>query len=204
MAIKVALHHKTHYTFDRPIGLSPNEVRLRPAAHTRTPIESYSLQVKPAKHFLNWQQDPYGNWVARLVFPEKSRSLEIVVDLVADMTVINPFDFFVDPSAEQFPFTYSDENFRELAPYREQVPATPLLQAWIDKARAVFLGKPISTIDLLIAVNRMVREDVNYLVRMEEGIQTPEKTLECKQGSCRDSAWLLVQILRYLGIAARF
>ena len=204
MTIKVALHHRTHYAFDRLVGLSPHEVRLRPAAHCRTPIESYSLKVKPAKHFLNWQQDPYGNWVARLVFPEKSRELEIVVDLIADMTVINPFDFFVDPSAESFPFAYSNENFRELAPYLEQVPPTPRFMAWIEKARSRFLGAPISTIDLLIAVNRMVREDVNYLVRMEQGIQTPEQTLECAQGSCRDSAWLLVQILRYLGIAARF
>jgi len=202
--IKVALHHRTHYAFDRPVGLSPHEVRLRPAAHCRTPIESYSLKVKPAKHFMNWQQDPYGNWVARLVFPDKARELEITVDLVADMTVINPFDFFVDPSAEQFPFYYTGENARELAPYLELVPETPLLMAWVNKARTRFLGKPITTIDLLIAVNRMVREDVNYLVRMESGIQTPDETLERKQGSCRDSAWLLVQILRYLGIAARF
>ncbi|MBC7895278.1 MAG: transglutaminase family protein, partial [Cytophagaceae bacterium] len=204
MTIKVALHHKTRYVFDRLVGLSPHEVRLRPAAHCRTPIDSYSLNVRPPKHFLNWQQDPYGNWVARLVFPEKSRELEITVDLVADMTVINPFDFFVDPSAEAFPFTYSDDNFRELAPYLEQVPETPLLMAWIRRARTLFLGTRISTIDLLIAVNRMVREDVNYLVRLEQGIQTPEDTLAFKQGSCRDSAWLMVQILRYLGIAARF
>ena len=114
-------------------GLSPHEVRLRPAAHCRTPIESYSLKVKPAKHFLNWQQDPYGNWVARLVFPEKSRELEITVDLVADMTVINPFDFFVDPRAEQFPFVYSNENFRELAPYLELVPETPQLADWMHR-----------------------------------------------------------------------
>jgi uncharacterized protein (DUF2126 family) len=204
MTIKVALHHKTKYTYDRLVALSPHEVRLRPAAHCRTPIESYSLKVKPTKHFLNWQQDPYGNWVARIVFPDKTRELEINVDLVADMTVINPFDFFVDASAEQFPFVYSSENFRELAPYLELVPQSALLDAWIYKARERFLSKPIGTIDLLIAVNHMVREDVDYLVRMEQGIQTPEDTLERAQGSCRDSAWLLVQILRHLGIAARF
>jgi uncharacterized protein (DUF2126 family)/transglutaminase-like putative cysteine protease len=204
VTIKVALHHKTKYVFDRPVGLSPHEVRLRPAAHCRTPIDSYSLTVRPAKHFLNWQQDPYGNWVARLVFPEKARELEITVDLVADMTVINPFDFFVDPAAETFPFVYSSENFRELAPYLELIPETPLLMAWVRKARTRFLGAPISTIDLLIAVNRMVREDVNYLVRMEHGIQSPDETLASAEGSCRDSAWLMVQILRYLGIAARF
>jgi uncharacterized protein (DUF2126 family) len=204
VTIKVALHHRTHYAFDRPVGLSPHEVRLRPAAHCRTPIESYSLKVKPAKHFLNWQQDPYGNWVARLVFPEKARELEITVDLVADMTVINPFDFFVDASAERFPFVYTSENARELSPYLELVPETPRLAAFVFKARERFLAKPISTIDLLIAVNHMVRADVDYLVRMEHGIQTPEQTLEAAQGSCRDSAWLLVQILRYMGIAARF
>jgi len=204
MTIKVALHHRTHYAFDRPVGLSPHEVRLRPAAHCRTPIESYSLKVKPAKHFLNWQQDPYGNWVARLVFPEKARELEITVDMVLDMTVINPFDFFVDPAAESFPFVYTDENARELAPYLELDPETPLLAQWVYKARSRFLGKPVSTIDLLIAVNHMVRDDVEYLVRMESGIQTPEQTLERAKGSCRDSAWLLVQILRRLGIAARF
>jgi len=204
MTIKVALHHRTHYTFDRPVGLSPHEVRLRPAAHCRTPIESYSFKVKPAKHFLNWQQDPYGNWVARLVFPEKARELEIVVDLVADMTVINPFDFFVDASAEQFPFVYSNENARELSPYLELVPETPLLMAWLYRARTRFLATPISTIDFLVGINAMVREDVNYLIRMEPGIQTPEQTLAAGQGSCRDSAWLLVQLLRFCGVAARF
>ncbi|MEO7742402.1 MAG: transglutaminase family protein [Usitatibacter sp.] len=204
MTIKVALHHRTHYTYDRPITLSPHEVRLRPAAHCRTPIESYSLKVKPAKHFLNWQQDPYGNWVARVVFPEKTRELEITVDLVADMTVINPFDFFVDPSAERFPFVYTSENFRELAPYLELAPQTPLLMEFVNRVRTRYLGTSISTIDLLIAVNHMVRAQVDYLVRMEQGIQSPDETLERAQGSCRDSAWLLVQILRYLGIAARF
>ncbi|HYC38539.1 MAG TPA: transglutaminase family protein [Usitatibacter sp.] len=204
MTIKVALHHKTHYAYDRPVGLSPHEVRLRPAAHCRTPIDSYSLKVKPAKHFLNWQQDPYGNWVARIVFPEKTRELEITVDLVADMTVINPFDFFVDASAETFPFTYTSENARELAPYLELAPQTPRLMAFVGRVRRQYLGSGTSTIDLLTAVNRMVREDVNYLVRMEAGIQTPDETLERAQGSCRDSAWLLVQVLRYLGIAARF
>src|SRR5213075_314081 len=204
MTIKVALHHRTHYTFDRPITLSPHDVRLRPAAHCRTPIESYSFRVKPQKHFLNWQQDPYGNWVARLVFPEKSRELEFVVDLVADMTVINPFDFFVDASAAQFPFVYTNENARELAPYLELVPETPRLSQWVRKAREKFLAGPIATIDFLVGVNAMVRQDVNYLIRMEPGIQTPERTLEAGQGSCRDSAWLLVQVLRYCGIAARF
>src|SRR3954468_10452314 len=174
MTIKVALHHRTHYAFDRLIGLSPHEVRLRPAAHCRTPIDSYSFKVRPAKHFLNWQQDPYGNWVARLVFPEKTRELEIVVDMVLDMTVINPFDFFIAPGAETFPFTYTFENARELAPYLELIPETPLLSKWVAKAREKYLGRNLATIDVLIGLNQMVRDDVRYLVRMEAGIQTPD------------------------------
>ncbi|MCM2328347.1 MAG: transglutaminase family protein [Lysobacter sp.] len=204
MTIRVALHHRTAYQFDRSVALSPHEVRLRPAAHCRTPIESYSLKVKPAGHFLNWQQDPYGNWLARVVFPEKAKSLEVVVDLVADMTVINPFDFFVDKSAEQFPFAYTPDNARELAPYLEVEPLTPRLAAWIERARARYLGSPITTIDFLVGVNGDLQRDVKYLIRLEPGIQVPEHTLESAAGSCRDSAWLLVQILRRFGLAARF
>ena len=204
MTIRVALHHKTHYTFDRAISVAPHEVRLRPAAHCRTPIESYSLTVKPEKHFLNWQQDPYGNWLARLVFPEKTRELSITVDLVAEMTVINPFDFFIEQYAEQFPFAYTPENVRELAAYLDLDPPGKLITAWIAEARKTILNKPIITIDFIIALNTRLQHDIKYLIRMEAGVQTPEHTLQSRMGSCRDSAWLLVQILRHFGIAARF
>ncbi len=204
MTIRVALHHLTRYGFDRPVNLSPHEVRLRPAAHCRTPIESYSLTVKPEKHFINWQQDPYGNWVARLVFPERTTELSIEVDLVADMTVINPFDFFVEKYAEHFPFQYTPENRRELAAYLECEPAGPLLDAWLERAHKEWDGRNPATIDFLVALNQRLQNDIRYLIRMEAGVQTPEVTLERAQGSCRDSSWLLVQILRHFGIAARF
>ncbi|HEX4857437.1 MAG TPA: transglutaminase family protein, partial [Usitatibacteraceae bacterium] len=204
MTIRVALHHQTRYRFDRAVTLSPHEVRLRPAAHCRTPIESYSLSVQPEKHFINWQQDPYGNWLARLVFPEPARELSITVDLVAEMTVINPFDFFVESYAEQFPFRYTDDNRRELAAYLETAPAGPLLAAWLARARADLLGKPINTIDFIVALNTRLQHQIQYLIRMEPGVQTPEETLGRARGSCRDSGWLLVQILRHFGIAARF
>jgi uncharacterized protein (DUF2126 family)/transglutaminase-like putative cysteine protease len=204
MTIRVALHHRTHYRFDRPVSLSPHEVRLRPAAHARTPIESYSLKVKPEKHFVNWQQDPYGNWLARLVFPEKTTELCIEIDLVADMTVINPFDFFLEAYAEQFPFQYTKDNQRELAAYLEVDPTGPLLRKWLADARRELLAAPINTIDLLVALNAKVQRDIAYLIRMEPGVQTPEETLQRAMGSCRDSGWLLVQIFRHFGIAARF
>jgi uncharacterized protein (DUF2126 family)/transglutaminase-like putative cysteine protease len=204
MTIRVALNHQTRYSFDRPVSLWPHEVRLRPAAHSRTPILSYSLKVEPAGHFLNWQQDPFGNWVARLVFPEKAESLEITVDLVADMTVINPFDFFMDEFAENYPFAYPDGLKRELGPYLEADPAGPLLADWLKRTRKELLGEKMRTIDMLVGVNQRVQSDVGYIVRLEAGVQTPEQTLELKLGSCRDSAWLLVQALRHLGLAARF
>jgi uncharacterized protein (DUF2126 family) len=204
MTIRVALNHQTTYTFDRNIKLWPHEVRLRPAAHSRTPTLSYSLNIEPANHFLNWQQDPFGNWVARLVFPEKTKELKITVDLVAEMTVINPFDFFMDEFAENFPFEYPENLQRELSPYLEAEPATPLLADWLTRAKTEFLKKEMRTIDMLVGINQRVQGDVGYIVRLEAGVQTPEQTLELKRGSCRDSAWLLVQILRHLGLAARF
>ena len=204
MTIRVALNHRTTYCFDRAVSLWPHEVRLRPAAHARTPVLSYSLRIEPAGHFLNWQQDPFGNWVARLVFPDKAKSLSITVDLVADMTVINPFDFFMDEFAENYPFEYPDGLKRELSPYLEADLTSPLLDDWLKRARKEVLAKPLRTIDMLVGINQRVQNDVGYIVRLEPGVQTPEQTLELKRGSCRDSAWLLVQALRHLGLAARF
>ena len=204
MTIRVALNHQTLYSFDRAVNLWPHEIRLRPAAHSRTPILSYSLNVEPTGHFLNWQQDPFGNWVARLVFPEKAELLKITVDLVADMTVINPFDFFMDEVAENYPFEYPDGLKRELGPYLEADPATPRLADWLTRTREELLNKPLRTIDMLVGINQRIKDEVGYIVRLEAGVQTPEQTLELKLGSCRDSAWLLVQALRHLGLAARF
>jgi uncharacterized protein (DUF2126 family)/transglutaminase-like putative cysteine protease len=204
MTIRVALHHRTRYTFDRPVVVSPHEVRLRPAPHCRTPIASYSLQVTPEKHFVNWQQDAYGNYIARFVFPEKARELEITVDLVADMTVINPFDFFVEQWAEHFPFDYPPQLAAELAPYREKEAPGPLLAKWLADFRATGVEPGINTTTFLVGLNQRLAREIKYLVRMAPGIQTPEETLAHAAGSCRDSGWLLVQILRHLGLAARF
>lgn len=204
MAIRVALHHKTSYHYDRFIQLSPHEVRLRPAAHARTPLLSYSLNVKPENHFINWQQDPYGNYIARLVFPEKTDVLEFTVDLVADMTVINPFDFFLEKYAEQFPFEYESTLKFELSPYLAVPEAGPLLTAWLADMKAALLKAPLRTQDFLVGLNCRLQGDIGYLLRMEPGVQSTEETLEKRSGSCRDTAYLLVEILRHLGLAARF
>ena len=204
MSIHVALNHHTRYRYDRPVDLSPHEIRLRPAPHCRTPILSYSLTVKPAKHFVNWQQDVYGNFIARYVFPEKTREFEMTVDLVADMTVINPFDFFVESYAEKFPFAYAGQLAQDLTPFLAIEEQGPSLTRWIADFRAREMQAGMLSIDFLMAVNRALQRDIRYLVRMEPGVQTCEQSLEMKSGSCRDSGWLMVQILRHCGLAARF
>ena len=203
MSIRVALQHRTTYRFDRLVNVGPHEIRLRPAPQTRTPILGYSFSVLPAEHFLNWQQDPYGNWVARLVFTGRTDQLEVQVALTADMTVINPFDFFVEPYAETFPFVYAPTLAKELIPFLETAPLGPRLAAWLAAFRATV--KPgDNTVTMLVRLNHQLQHEIRYLVRMEPGVQEPEHTLEQGCGSCRDTGWLLVQILRHLGLAARF
>ncbi|HUR87564.1 MAG TPA: transglutaminase family protein [Ramlibacter sp.] len=200
MSIHAALNHVSHYKYDRPVQLGPQVVRLRPAPHSRSKIVSYSLTVEPANHFINWQQDPFANYQARLVFPEKTSEFTVTVDVVVEMAVYNPFDFFLEPGAEQFPFKYEPLVAQELAPYLAPDPATPLLEKYLRKIDRT----PRPTIDFLVAVNQMLQQDVKYLIRMEPGVQTPEETLRSGSGSCRDSGWLLVQLLRHCGLAARF
>ena len=200
MAIHVALRHQTRYGYDRPVSLSPHVIRLRPAPHCRTPVLSYSLKLDPKTHFINWQQDPHGNYLARVVFPDKTQELVVDVELVAEMSVHNPFDFFLEPSAESFPFSYDTSLGKELAPFLERLPAGPKLRAFVDGVDT----RSQRTVDFLVALNRRVSQAVKYIIRLEPGVQTPEETLTLASGSCRDSAWLLVQVLRHLGLAARF
>jgi uncharacterized protein (DUF2126 family)/transglutaminase-like putative cysteine protease len=198
--IRVKLSHLTEYTYDRLVSLSPHVVRLRPAPHTRTHIESYSLQVQPRKQFLNWQQDPFANWQARLVFPEKAKKLSVKVELVAHINVFNPFDFFVDDSASKFPFQYDAKLRSELAPYLAVSEDSPPLKGFV----AGYTEKTDTIVDFLVSINRYVRDAVDYVIRLEPGVQTAAETLTKASGSCRDSAYLLVQLLRHLGLAARF
>src|SRR5579862_6985151 len=184
MSILVGLHHATHYTYNRPISLGPQIVRLRPAPHCRTRIPSYSLDVTPAQHFVNWQQDPHGNWNARFVFPEKTSEFSVTVDLLADIEVINPFDFFVEPYADRFPFAYPDDLREELAPCLVTEPAGPRLTAFL----AAIPRQPRPTIDFLVEINQRLQHDIRYVIRMEAGVQTTEETLASAAGSCRDSA----------------
>ncbi len=200
MPIRVALHHKTTYHYDRLVKLSPQVIRLRPAPHCRTPITAYSLRVDPQPHFINWQQDPQSNYLARVVFPERVKHFSVEVDLVAEMTVINPFDFFLEEYAEKFPFRYEAGLAHELAPYMLAKPAGPLLAKYI---KTIDL-KPQRSMDFLVGLNQRLQHETRYVIRMEPGVQTSEETLGKISGSCRDTAWLLVEIVRNLGLAARF
>jgi uncharacterized protein (DUF2126 family)/transglutaminase-like putative cysteine protease len=200
MTLHVALTHRTAYHYDRVIGMAPQVVRLRPAPHCRTPILSYSLKIEPAQHFINWQQDPFANYCARLVLPEKTDRFVVTVDLVADMAVINPFDFFIAEEAKDWPFAYEPDLRQELRPYLDPLPAGPRLKDFLG----TISPDTTNSLDFLCDLNRRLHAEVAYNIRMEPGIQTPEETLEKASGSCRDSGWLLVQVLRNIGFAARF
>ncbi len=204
MSIHAAITHRTSYKYDRPVQLGPQTIRLRPAPYARTPILSYSLKVSPQPHFLNWQQDPQGNYLARVVFPERVTSFEVIVDCVADMATINPFDFFLEPSAETYPFEYEEVLAEELAPFRVLRQPGKKLRSLINAVSAAMGDKDLRMVDMLVMVNRLIAERIAYVVRMEPGVWSPEKTLTEEKGSCRDSAWLLVNLLRHLGFAARF
>ncbi len=204
MSIHVALNHVTEYRYDRLVELGPQVIRLRPCPHARTPIHAYSLKVTPGDHFINWQQDPQANWLARLVFEEKTDVLRIEVDLVAEMSVINPFDFFLEPHADKIPFDYEAWQRHELTPYLYKLPLTdgsaPLFEAYLKSIDLT----PTRSVDFLVALNSRLEQDLAYTIRLEPGVQTPEETLKKRSGSCRDSAWLLVQLCRHIGLAARF
>jgi uncharacterized protein (DUF2126 family)/transglutaminase-like putative cysteine protease len=224
VAIHVALFHKTHYTYDKPVGHGPHVVRLRPAPHCRTKILSYSQKIVGGEHFINWQQDPFANWNARLVFPNRMKEFSVEVEVVAEMAVHNPFDFFLEPDAEQFPFDYDATLDKELEPFQRKCWMTPAFRRYLNAIRLDLLGektprsrksrqtddpptpptKKLRTIDFLVGVNQRLWKDIKYGIRLEPGVQTPEETLTKASGSCRDSAWLLCHLLRHCGLAARF
>lgn len=201
MSIRVAIRHRTTYQYDRTVNLFPHIFRLRPAPHSRTPIESYSFKISPEDHFIHWQQDPFGNFLARVVFPKPTKELVVDVEIIARMEVINPFDFFVEDYAEEFPFQYPTHLKKELGPYLEIKDEGPLFREWLDAHEQ---KEPVRIVDFLVRLNRQISKDISYTIRMEPGVQTSEESLVRKIGSCRDSAWLLVQALRHYGLAARF
>ncbi len=200
MSLLASLTHTTRYSYDRPVTLGPQLIRLRPAPHTRSRIPSYTLTVSPENHFINWQQDPHGNWAARIVFPDPVREFSIEVDLLADMAIINPFDFFIEPESEELPIVYSDRLKSDLMAYLQVEPQGGRFDSFLQEVDS----SPQNTTTFLVNLNQKVSQAVEYIIRMKPGVQTPEETLKNGRGSCRDSSWLLVHLLRHLGFAARF
>jgi transglutaminase-like putative cysteine protease len=204
MSLLVSLQHRTGYHYDRPVALGPHEIRLKPAPSCRTPVISYALAVRPVQHTMSWYYDAAGNPVARVLFLEKIRELEIEVELIADLAPVNPFDFLVEPDAERFPFQYPDAARPDLAPFLSPAENGERLQRWLTGFQSSKPSGAHGTIELLTRINQQLSQNVAYVTRMEHGVQSCEDTLRLGQGSCRDSGWLLVQVLRHLGVAAKF
>ncbi|MCW6034947.1 transglutaminase family protein [Spirulina subsalsa FACHB-351] len=200
MTLKVSLHHKLHYHYSQPVFLGPHTLGLRPSPHCRTPIQSYNITIQPSNYSITWQQDPYGNYLSRLNFPQKTQYLSIDVDLIAEMRPINPFNFVLEQYAINYPFAYEYQLAKELEPFLATIEAGDLLQSWIQNNQYSNIYTPNFIIDL----NQKLAQEITHIIRLEEGIQTCEETLDKKVGSCRDTAWLFVQILRHYGLAARF
>ena len=204
MPLRIAIRHHTSYHYDRAVKLSPQIIRLRPAPHARNPIHGYSLKIKPENHFINWQQDPFGNYQARVVFPDKTNELSIDVEVITDMVTVNPFDFFLEDYAEEFPFTYDEQLRDELTPYLKIEEEGELLKEFLARPQVQSILEKQRTVTFLVQLIGLLANDIHYNIRMEPGVQSCETTLKQQNGSCRDTAWLLVQILRHLGLASRF
>jgi uncharacterized protein (DUF2126 family)/transglutaminase-like putative cysteine protease len=200
MGVDIELHHRTAYRYDKPVTLGPQVIQLRPAPHAKTPILSYALELTPADNIVHWQFDALGNPLARVVFPGKTTEFVVDVRLTADLTPINPFAFFLDRGFENVPFQYPPELARNLVPYLAMGPVGPRLRAFLNGISASMQN----TVTFIGSVTAQVRDRIGYTTRMEHGVQTCEQTLDQLTGSCRDSAWLLVQVFRSFGIAARF
>lgn len=204
MTVFVSLKHYTRYRYDRPVALGPHEIRLKPAPAGRTPVSAYALAVRPARHSLHWHHDAAGNHVARVLFQDKVAQLEIDVELTAGLAPVNPFDFLVSPGADRYPPAYPDAERPDLQPFLAAAEGGEQLRGWLQDLRSPEKLEGRGTVDLLVRINERVRHDIAYVTRMEHGVQACEDTLRLRSGSCRDSGWLLVQILRHLGVAARF
>ncbi len=202
--MRILIQHASVYRYPRPATLGAHEIRLRPAAHARARIESYGLTVGAEAHLV-WQQDPAGNFVAHASFEAPTRELEILVELAVDIHPVNPFDFTLDPSAARVPFAYGALR-GELSPYLTledpSLARGPRFEELLARTRPAEGGSP--TVAWLVELNRVVAERTRYVLREEAGVWTPEETLTNGRGSCRDSAVLLVALMRANGLAARF
>ncbi|MFT8550349.1 MAG: transglutaminase family protein [Acetobacter okinawensis] len=192
MSSHVTLLHRTCYRYDRPVSMGPQTIRLRPMQASRTPIESYGLHISPKGSQLRWERDSCGNDVACVGFSDRLTHFDIEVSLVADMTVYDPLlQTSSDDACEDLP----------LAHYLNQADCAPEVMDFLaDCPKSA--GE--DALEDMMALNEAIASRVAYQRRLEPGIWSPEQTLRNGSGSCRDSAWLFVNMARCRGYAARF
>ncbi|MGI9212205.1 MAG: transglutaminase family protein, partial [Methylococcaceae bacterium] len=211
MSTLVALLHHIEQTYGSRRTVPTHWLRVRPAPHTRPDITAYTIKVTSEPHFLNWVRDPFENYIARLDLPEPVASLGLTVELLADLTPINPFDFLTEPEAAHYPFDYSEQTRKELAPYLNMPPPGSRLTAWLKRLDR----SPGYIVEVLSRINKTVHEQVKRLgldwspafPGMESstvGGIALEEVLISGGFSPWQAAWLLTLTCRHLGLAARF
>lgn len=192
--------HHTQYNFSKPVQASPHIIRLNPTLNYKNKILEHSLQVFPEVFHQNNHLDVYGNPISRLVFLSKIEFLTVEVKMKVEVQDINPFDFFLSLAIENYPFKYPNSVQSYLQSYLEVVD-DEVIEHWLKSKNP---PKQHKTLDYVTSLNKLVHQHLNYTVRLEPGVYSPKETIEKGGGSCRDYSWLLVNMYRMHGIAARF
>lgn len=193
------IHHHTIYRYDTSVTFSPHYLRLKPQESDVCDTLSYTLDVSPPCS-VYWSEDIIGNHVAKCIFSTPSDILDIRTVLEVSLGEKNPFAFIVDEYAENYPFAYRPYEQNGLQYYLQVQEQGELFTQWVAR----FSPLSMYVVSMLREVANAIAMEIRYEKRHEPGYLPAEQTLAEKQGSCRDTAWLLMQTLRALGLASRF
>ena len=194
------IHHETRYRYARPVAFGPQRLLLRPRDSHGLKVEKASLAVGPSGD-IRWTYDAYSNCVCWFTPQGEAAELVIVSQLVIERFPAPLLPFQPDNPHTAMPIVYSRDERAALAPFMApESEDDALVNAWLKDQ----LGQPDEPVlDFLLRINRTI-DGFGYKARYEEGVQTPAETLRTQSGTCRDFAWLMVEVLRRAGYAARF
>ena len=194
--------HRTEYTYDRKITLNPHKLMLRPRDGHDLWVDDAFLTITP-RASLRWYFDTFGNSVAEATFAEPTDRLVIESELLLRRYAAGTLPRARGTHVCTYPFAYSDEDARDLAPYLglENPGDAPVIDAWLASG---FTERPAGAFHFLQGLSDAVHRSLTYSRRDEMGTQTAGETITAGQGTCRDFAFLFMEAARRLGFAARF